>query len=52
VSRRLWQTGRHHPPIGSTYQRRTTTTGTMVLDAAGSVVEQTGNLAPWDGVGP
>jgi hypothetical protein len=38
--------------VGVTYQRDTTTTGTMVLDAAGTVVEQTGNVAPWDGVGP
>ena len=52
VSSRLWQSGLHRPPIGITYQRGTTTTGTMTLDAAGTVVEQTGNLAPWDGIGP
>jgi hypothetical protein len=52
VSSRLWQTGAHRPPVGVTYQRGTTITGTIVLDAAGTVVEQTGSLAPWDGVGP
>lgn len=52
VSSRLWQTGLHRPPIDITYQRGTTITGTMALDAAGTVVEQTGNLAPWDGIGP
>ncbi|MGH3315425.1 MAG: metallophosphoesterase family protein [Nocardioidaceae bacterium] len=52
VSSRLWQTSAHRPPVGVTYQRGTTTTGTMVIDPAGTVVEQAGNLAPWDGVGP